>query len=179
MVMSICSDPVSNILIKRKLIAGVLIAAIMTGCSVMQAPPMIGDEVVAKTEQPPIGSTRFLLEDEQDVVGKIQTIKARYEDTFVDIARAYGLGFDELVAANPGVDPWLPGDGETIVLPTRFVLPEAPREGVILNVAAKRLFYYRKTEDGQQAVVETYPIGIGRSGWEDADRQYHCGVKGA
>ncbi len=118
---------------------------IIAGCSVIQAPPKIDDEVIAKSEQLPIGSTRFLLQDEQDVVGEIQTVKAKYEDTFVDIARAYGLGFDELVAANPGVDPWLPGDGVTIVLPTRFVLPEAPREGIVLNVAAKRLFYYRKT----------------------------------
>jgi L,D-transpeptidase ErfK/SrfK len=164
--MSICFASVPNNLDAHKSIASFLIAVAMTGCSVLQTPSTIDDEVVVKTEQAPIGSTRFLLEDEQDVVGEIQTIKANYEDTFVDIARAYGLGFDELVAANPGVDPWLPGDGQTIVLPTRFVLPEAPREGVVLNVAAKRLFYYGKTGNGEQAVVETYPIGIGRSGWE-------------
>jgi L,D-transpeptidase ErfK/SrfK len=163
--MSVSSSAVSNSLVTLRPIASVLIAVIMSSCSVIQAPPVSDDEVLVKSEQLPIGSTRFMLEDEQDVVGEIQTIQAKYEDTFVDIARAYGLGFDELVAANPGVDPWLPGDGETIVLPTRFVLPEAPREGVVLNIAAKRLFYYRKTEGDAQLVVETYPIGIGRSGW--------------
>ena len=163
--MSVRSALFPDYLVPRNWIAGIFLAVIMAGCSVFEAPPVIDDEAVVRSEQPPIGSTRFLLQDGQDVVGEIQTVKAKYEDTFVDIARAYGLGFDELVAANPTVDPWLPGDGKTIVLPTRFVLPEAPREGIVLNVAAKRLFYYRKTENGEQAIVETYPIGIGRSGW--------------
>ncbi|HHQ15005.1 MAG TPA: L,D-transpeptidase, partial [Chromatiales bacterium] len=95
----------------------------------------------------------------------IQLISARDEDTFVDIARAYGLGYDELVQANPDVDPWLPGAGTTVILPTRHVLPEAPRRGIVLNVATKRLFYYPPVGDGEPTVVETYPIGIGREGW--------------
>lgn len=164
--MNVCSRTVPDCLTTRNGITSILVAVIMTGCSILQTPPLTGDdEMVAKPEQDPIGSRRFLLQDGQDVVGELQTVKAKYEDTFVDIARAYGLGLDELVAANPGVDPWLPEDGDTIVLPTRFVLPEAPREGIVLNVAAKRLFHYRKTENGEQAIVETYPIGIGRSGW--------------
>jgi L,D-transpeptidase ErfK/SrfK len=163
--MSVRSLSIPNDLLSRNCIAGIFVAVIIAGCSTFRATPMIEDQVMAKAEQPPIASTRFILKDGQDVVGEIQTIKSKYEDTFVDIARAYGLGFDELVAANPGVDPWLPGDGETIVLPTRFVLPVAPREGIVLNIAAKRLFYYPETENGDSAVIETYPIGIGRSGW--------------
>jgi L,D-transpeptidase ErfK/SrfK len=117
-------------------------------------------------EVPPIHGNRFQLEDGQDVVGEIQVMKATYKDTFVDIARTYGLGFDELLAANPGVDPWLPGEGIAIILPTRFVLPVAAREGLVLNIATKRLFYYPVAEEGQPSIVETYPIGIGRAGWE-------------
>ena len=93
----------------------------------------------------------------------MQVVKARYEDTFVDFARAYGLGYDDLVAANPDVDPWLPGEGTPIVLPTQFVLPLAPRRGIVLNIAAKRLFYYPVVADGEPRVVETFPIGIGRA----------------
>ncbi|MBT8443370.1 MAG: L,D-transpeptidase family protein [Gammaproteobacteria bacterium] len=92
-------------------------------------------------------------------------MRTRYEDTFVDIARTYGLGYDELVAANPGVDPWIPGADTPIVLPTRYVLPQAPREGLVLNIASKRLFYFPPMADGEPQIVETYPIGIGREGW--------------
>lgn len=150
----------------RNGVAGVLVIFVATGCSVFQAPPPAGVEPrVVKTEQAPLESTRFVLKAGEDVVGELQTVRVKSEDTFVDIARAYGLGFDELVAANPGKDPWLPKDGETIVLPTRFVLPEAPRQGLVLNVAAKRLFHYRESQDGAEMIVETFPIGIGRSGW--------------
>jgi L,D-transpeptidase ErfK/SrfK len=118
-------------------------------------------------EREPIAAGRFALEGaEQDVVGEVQIIQARESDTFSDIARAYGLGYDELVQANPGVDPWLPGEGTIIVLPTQFVLPDAPREGIVLNIAARRLFYYPPAgDDGAQTVI-THPVGIGREGWE-------------
>ncbi len=76
----------------------------------------VGSEFIGT---PPIVSDRFLLTSEdQRVVGQVQVIEAQYEDTFVDIARVYNLGFDELVEANPGVDPWLPGEGTRVVLPT-------------------------------------------------------------
>ena len=116
-------------------------------------------------EQQPLASHRFLLPVDGEVVGELQVIRARHEDTFVDIARAYKLGYDELVHANPGVDPWLPGAGTRIVLPTQFVLPDTPREGIVLNIAAKRLFWYPRPEAGQPAEVWTFPVGIGREGW--------------
>src|SRR5262245_53625574 len=72
---------------------------------------------------------RFVLAPDQDVVGHLQLTLAHDEDTFADIARRFNVGYGELVRANPGIDPWLPGSGTTIVLPTQFVLPDAPREG--------------------------------------------------
>lgn len=120
---------------------------------------------VSGPELAPIAANRFTFVAGQDVVGQIQIVRARYADTFVDFARAYGLGYDDLVAANPGVDPWLPGEGTAVVLPTRYVLPLAPRQGIVLNVAAKRLFWYPPVVDGEPPVVETFPVGIGRTGW--------------
>jgi len=117
-------------------------------------------------EQEPLVSHHFELVPGSDVVGELQLIRARHEDTFVDIARSYKLGYDELVHANPGVDPWLPGEGTRIVLPTQFILPAAPRNGIVLNIAAKRLFYFPEPAAGEPATVYTYPIGIGREGWE-------------
>lgn len=114
---------------------------------------------------PPIVSDRFLLPtDGTRIVGELQVIEARYEDTFVDIARAYNLGFDELVQANPDVDPWLPGEGTRVLLPTRFILPDAPSEGIVINLASKRLFFYPPPDEDGVRVVVTYPIGIGREG---------------
>ncbi|MGI9219675.1 MAG: L,D-transpeptidase family protein [Woeseiaceae bacterium] len=126
--------------------------------------------VIPVEERPveePIPANHFeLTSPEQSVVGVPQVVLARDEDTFSDLARAYGLGYDELVAANPDVNPWLPGADTPILLPTQFVLPSTAREGVVLNIATKRLFYYPKMPDGQNKVVKTYPIGIGRVGWE-------------
>ncbi|MDH1262857.1 L,D-transpeptidase family protein [Pseudomonas sp. GD03944] len=97
----------------------------------------------------------------EDIVGQVQVIKAKYEDTFADIGVANDLGYLEMVVANPGIDPWLPGEGAEIILPTRFILPPGPREGIVINLAEYRLYYYPKGQN----VVHTYPLGIGREGW--------------
>ncbi len=97
----------------------------------------------------------------EDVVGQVQIVKARYEDTFADLGSANDLGYLEMVAANPGVDPWLPGEGAEIILPTRFILPPGPREGIVINLAEYRLYYFPKGQN----VVHTFPLGIGREGW--------------
>lgn len=115
----------------------------------------------------PISNNRFVLESpEQSVIGEPQIVFTREEDTFSDLAREYGLGFDELLAANPGIDPWLPGANTPVLLPTQYVLPDVPRRGVVLNIAAKRLFYFPEAAEGEPVEVLTYPIGIGRVGWE-------------
>ena len=96
------------------------------------------------------------------VVGRNQVYIARFEDTLLDIARRFGMGLAELRLANPGVDTWLPGEGAAIRLPSRFVLPEAPRSGLVVNVAEMRVYYY----GDDRSVVRTWPISIGREGWE-------------
>ena len=99
------------------------------------------------------------------LIGAVEKIRAEYEDTLPDIARANGLGFQEIKLANPGVDTWLPGDGTEILLPTRFVLPDAPRVGLVLNIPEMRLYYYPPENPEQAPAVITHPIGIGRQGW--------------
>lgn len=151
----------------QQLVAIAALAGLAAGCSL--APDRGARDTAADAglvERSPLTSTRFMLVDGEDVVGQLQVIRARHEDTFVDIARAYNLGYDELVDANPGVDPWLPGEGTRIVLPTRHILPDAPREGIVINLAAKRLFYYPEHGAGEAPFVVTHPIGIGREGWE-------------
>ena len=119
-----------------------------------------------RSAQPPSPSDSFLLPPEgTDVVGMVQIANASHEDTLSDIARRYDLGYEEIVAANPGMDPWLPGEGAQVVLPTQFVLPDAPRQGLVLNLAAMRLFYYPRHGADEPPRVITHPIGIGREGW--------------
>lgn len=117
--------------------------------------------------QDPLNPNIFALESpEQSVIGEPQVVFASKEDTLSDLARTYGLGYDEIIAANPDVDPWLPGAGTPVVLPTQYVLPGIERRGVILNIATKRLFYFPAVAEGEPQQVMTYPIGIGRVGWE-------------
>jgi L,D-transpeptidase ErfK/SrfK len=117
-------------------------------------------------EEPLDPNTFVLASPDQTVIGEPQVVFATESDTLSDLARAYGLGYDEIVAANPGVDPWLPGEGTPIVLPTQYVLPNVESTGVILNIATRRLFYFPAAAEGEPRRVKTYPIGIGRVGWE-------------
>jgi L,D-transpeptidase ErfK/SrfK len=96
-----------------------------------------------------------------DIVGKLGVVVTRKEDTLLDIARQHGLGYNEITAANPGVDPWVPGESTEVVLPTAFVLPPGPREGMVINLAQMRLFYFPPPRPGEPARVITHPIGIG------------------
>jgi L,D-transpeptidase ErfK/SrfK len=101
-----------------------------------------------------------------DVIGAISTVTARQEDTLVDIARRHGLGYEDIVRANPDVNIWVPGEGTEVILPTQYVLPSGPRHGVILNLAEYRLYYFPEAKEGETAYVMTYPISIGRMDWE-------------
>ncbi len=96
-----------------------------------------------------------------DVVGEMQERRARYQDTLLDLARTHKLGYVEMLAANPGVDPWLPGEGTRVVLPTAHLVPKARRRGIVINLSEMRLYYFPRS-----GAAETYPLGIGREGWE-------------
>jgi L,D-transpeptidase ErfK/SrfK len=113
----------------------------------------------------PFELKRFEIADGVDVVGRLRHTRVRGEETLLDIARAYDLGYDEIVAANPDVDPWAPDDGERVLLPTAHVLPDTPRQGIVINLAARRLFYFPPAPKGAPRTVITHPIGIGREGW--------------
>jgi L,D-transpeptidase ErfK/SrfK len=101
-----------------------------------------------------------------ELVGQITYVTTSYEDTLLDIARRHGLGYQEVVLANPGVDPWLPGEGTRVLLPTRYLLPATPREGIVINRAEMRLYYYPALRSHPVNEVITYPVGIGRVEWE-------------
>ena len=113
----------------------------------------------------PFALNSFQLQDDTDVIGRLRYTTVQGEETLLDIARAYDLGYDEMLAANPGIDPWTPPSGQRVILPSAHVLPDAPREGIVINLAARRLFYYPRAGKGAPRRVITHPIGIGREGW--------------
>ncbi|HEU4838421.1 MAG TPA: L,D-transpeptidase family protein [Micavibrio sp.] len=97
---------------------------------------------------------------DKDYVGKMEMYRAKYEDTLVHLARKYGLGFVEMRAANPTLDPWIPGEGARVVLPTQSLLPDAPREGIVINLPEMKLYLYQTP--GAPPLV--YSISPGREG---------------
>ena len=139
-----------------------LLPVVLAGCQSLQrnAAP------VEPPVQAPVATHTFTFDpDRDDVVGEVQVTRAAEEDTLSDIARRFNIGYEEIVRANPGVDPWLPHGGTRIVLPTRFVLPAAPRKGVVINLAALRLYYFPPRKEGEPQTVVTHPIGVGMVGW--------------
>ena len=94
-----------------------------------------------------------------NVIGRLAFISLEKGDTLPDIARHFSLGINGVSAANPGVDIWVPKAGERIMLPLSFILPDAPRKGIVINLAAMRLFQFKG--DTESLAVLTYPVGVG------------------
>ena len=93
----------------------------------------------------------------EDLVGRLAVIQLEKGDTIPDVARHFGLGTNAVSAANPYIDIWAPQEGERLLLPMKFILPDGPRNGIVINLPAMRLFYFKNR--GKQ--VSTYPLGIG------------------
>lgn len=105
----------------------------------------------------PAQAMEFPLDQGQVAVGATDTATTRDSDTMLDLARQFDDGYVDFMAANPGVDPWRPGDGKTITIPNFFILPDAPRTGIVINLAERRIYYF--PPGGK--TVETYPAGVG------------------
>ena len=147
-------------------------ALAIAGCSLFHPAPKEPPPVAKALPPPPPPLPKpkathlFDVEPGSDIVGYVQKTTVGKDDTLPDIARRFDVGYEEILTANPGVDPWLPGVGREVVVPTQFILPAAPHEGVVVNVAAMRIFYYPPHKKGQPETVYTHPIGIGKVGWK-------------
>ncbi len=114
---------------------------------------------------PPIQTERFVLKPGQDVIGQVQMVRLKPHQVLSDVAREFDVGYDAIRHANPKVDPWLAPVGTPVVVPTQFILPDAPHVGIVVDLAAMRLFYFPPHRPGAPQVVITHPVGIGRLGW--------------
>jgi L,D-transpeptidase ErfK/SrfK len=152
--------------------------ALLGGCvfmptetAVTPAAPVVRGPDPGAPRLPPLETRHVtLVTPTEDLIGETQVLFSHYEDTFSAIGRQYNLGYEELRQANPTVDQWLPGEATPVYLPTQTILPDAPREGIVVNVPAMRLFYFAAEKSAADPAVKvtkvsTHPIGIGAEGW--------------
>lgn len=105
----------------------------------------------------------YTLEGPNDwLIGSVTAMLPRKGETFLDIGRRFDLGYNEMLAANRNSDPWIPKNDESLVLPTRWLVPDSSRAGIVLNIPEMRLYYFR---DGGRRVM-TAPVGLGREDWK-------------
>ena len=95
-------------------------------------------------------------------MGKPVYVRAKQEESLIDIAVKHLLGQEEIVRANKGVDRWLPGEDTEVRIPSSYLLPDAPRQGIVINLPEYRLYYY---PPGKGKVI-SYSVGIGRVDWK-------------
>ena len=97
----------------------------------------------------------------EDVVGNISIHSIQDGDNFLQLAQTFRVGFNELVDANPDVDPWIPEQDAQIIIPTQYILPNVEREGIIINLAELRLYQFHGTINNISS-VSTYPVSVGK-----------------
>ncbi|MEW6162757.1 MAG: L,D-transpeptidase family protein [Nitrospirota bacterium] len=99
----------------------------------------------------------------ETVIGNVQTYKVKDRDSLIEMARKFQLGYNEIVDANPDLNPFVPGAGVSVKIPTLWILPNViSYEGIVINLSEMRLYYFFKKK-GSRFVV-TFPIGIGAEG---------------
>ena len=146
-----------------------LVAVLLAGCASRLKPRAEKPEpwTEARFAKKQMASFRVKLEDGvpvETVVGRVGTYKIKQGDTLLDVARLYDVGYQEIVDANPGVDAWVPPVGAPIVLPTWWVLPCCRYEGLVMNIPEMRIYHYRRDKkDKDTLIVQTYPVGLGRT----------------
>lgn len=143
----------------RIFLAGLMLAMVMVPVSMASVSGARAERPKAAGAEKPAAAAASKTYD-RDYIGGMQTYVAKYEDTMVQIARDFNIGFVELRSANPFLDPWIPGEGKKIIIPTMNLLPNTVREGVVINLSEMRMYAYMKP--GQKP--QTFPIGIGREG---------------
>jgi L,D-transpeptidase ErfK/SrfK len=117
------------------------------------------DQLVPRHLEENVERNEFSVAKGDDVIGRLRFIRLEKGDTLPDIARHFSLGLNGVSANNPGVDIWVPEAGKRIMLPLSFILPDAPRKGIVINLAAMRLFQFKG--NGKSLAVLTYPVGVG------------------
>lgn len=146
----------------------IVVALVCTSADASTAPTIRKSASAAVTSHPYDPQTRT-------VIGLPAHHVVQTGDTFLDIARNFKLGFNEMEALYPRIDPWIPPSGIQLLIPSQRVLPRTVESGIIINLAELRLYYYFRA--GPDPVVQTFPIGIGDRGWPTPLGSFSVGEK--
>ncbi len=112
----------------------------------------------------PVAADAYTFSNDSTVIGSVKTYQTRGGESLIELARRFGLGYNEITEANPKLDPFVPGDGATIDLPTAWILPDLPGyDGIVINLSEMRLYYF---PEKKKFSVMTFPIGVGSEGKE-------------
>lgn len=106
------------------------------------------------------------------VIGRATRHEVKKGQTLLDIAKEYGLGYNEIADLYPDIDPWLPPVGKKIVIPSQWILPKTTENGIVVNVAELRLYYFINGN-----LAKTFPVGIGDLDWVTPTGEYQIGLK--
>jgi L,D-transpeptidase ErfK/SrfK len=97
-----------------------------------------------------------------EVLGTAGTRTVQHGESLIELAREHNVGFNEMAAANPGLDPFVPTPGATLIIPTAWIVPRAATPGtIVVNVSEMRLYLVRR---GHGAPL-SFPVGVGMEGW--------------
>jgi L,D-transpeptidase ErfK/SrfK len=149
--------PTNTLRLTALIVAGLA----LNGCAMKSALHTVHEEPrpVPRHVEETIERNEFSVAKGDDVVGRLAYVSLEKGDTLPDIARHFGLGLNAVSAANPGVDTWVPEAGTRIILPLNFILPDAQKNGIVINLAAMRLFQYKG--NSEPLTLSTYPVGVG------------------
>ncbi|HHF7365545.1 TPA: L,D-transpeptidase family protein [Legionella bozemanae] len=106
-------------------------------------------------------ATTLVIPATGDVVGEVQYVQSELNETIDEIGKRFDVGYYELLRANPQIDARRSLMSSGLIIPTQYILPNVPRKGIVINLAEYRLYYFPENEN----VVITFPVGIGRKGW--------------
>ena len=97
------------------------------------------------------------------VVGSLKNYTVKNDESLIEIARKFKLGYNEIADANPDIDPFVPGNGTLVTIPSSWILPDVKSyEGLVINLSEMRLYYFSRR--GSSTLVATFPVGIGSEG---------------
>src|SRR4030042_2477086 len=97
------------------------------------------------------------------IIGANKSYKVKNNESLIEIARKFNLGFNEIADSNPDLDPFIPGDGKTVEIPKSWVLPDVKSyDGIVINLSEMRLYYF--SNKNKPFIVNTFPMGIGSEG---------------
>jgi L,D-transpeptidase ErfK/SrfK len=107
-------------------------------------------------------TTTLVIPPDGDIIGEVEYTHPQNGETLAAVGVRYDIGYYQMVNANPHADPTNPLPPQTrLLIPSQFILPQLPREGLIINLAEYRLYFFPENDN----IVITHPVGIGRKGW--------------